>query len=115
VGPDGPQPLPVGALAMVVGCLTLNPDGAWVLTRTSHPIRSQTLPFDATTEELLSAKSISLGSETFGLRDMAFVRNFNPADHEFHKVQAKGLMIRTSEGQSISLTTIQTVSAECAE
>ena len=115
VGPDGPQPLPVGALAMVVGCLTLNPDGAWVLTRTSRPVRSQTLPFDATTEELLSAESIPLGSETFGLRDMAFVRNFNPADHESHKVQAKGLMIRTSDSQSLSLTTMQTVSAECTE
>ncbi len=115
VGPDGPQPLPVGALAMVVGCLTINPDGDWVLSRTSRPIRSQTLPFDATTEELLSAESIPLGNETFGLRDMAFVRNFDPADHESHKVQAKGLMIRTSESQSISLTSMQMVSAECAE
>ena len=115
VGPDGPQPLPIGALAMVVGCLTRTSDSDWVLTRTSRPIRSQTLPFDATTEELISAESIPLGSETFGLRDMAFVRNFNPADHESHKVQAKGLMIRTSDSQSLSLTSMQMVSAECAE
>ncbi len=113
VGPNGPQPLPVGALAMVVGCLTRTPDRDWELTISSRPIRSQTLPFDATTEELVSAESIPLGSETFGLRDMAFVRDFDPEDHESHKVQAKGLMIRTSEGQSISLTSMQMVSAEC--
>ena len=115
VGPDGPQPLPIGALAMVVGCLTRTPDSDWVLTQTSRPVRSQTLPFDSTTEEILSAESIPLGSETFGLRDMAFVRNFDPEDHESHKVQAKGLMIRASDSQSISLTTMQMVSAECSE
>ena len=115
VGPEGPQPLPIGALAMVVGCLTRTPGSDWILTRTSRPVRSQTLPFDATTEELISAESIPLGSETFGLLDMAFVRGFDPADHEAHKVQAKGLMIRTSEGQSLSLTTMGMVSAECTE
>ena len=74
VGPDGPQPLPLGALVSVVGCLERSPDNDWVLTNGSQPIRSQTLPFDTTTDELMDAESIPLGTETFGLRDMAFVR-----------------------------------------
>jgi mono/diheme cytochrome c family protein len=115
VGPDGPQPLPLGALAMVVGCLERGPAGQWELTRTSRPIRSQALPFDATTEELISADAIALGTETLSLRDMAFVRNFSPEEHEGHKVQAKGLMIPGSERSTLSLTTMQSISADCSE
>ena len=115
VGPDGPQPLPLGALVSVVGCLERSPDNDWVLTNGSQPIRSQTLPFDTTTDELMDAESIPLGTETFGLRDMAFVRNFEPEDHDTHRVQAKGLLIPTGESRNISLTTMEMISAECSE
>ena len=115
VGRDGPQPLPTGALALVVGCLARSGDDTWMLVNASPPIRAQTSPFNTTPEELAASEAQGLGPGTFGLKDIHYIRGLRPDDHEGHKMQAKGLLIRLPDSDRISLTSMEMVASDCAE
>ena len=60
VGPNGPQPLPSGALVRVVGCLTQNPSREWVITRADQPARAR-VGNEITAAEAAAAAGAALG------------------------------------------------------
>ena len=112
VGRNGPKPLPSLATVRAVGCLTRGSDESWALTLASEPVRIRTL--DRTTpEELEASEAMPLGTQTFGLENLAYFRaGFSPDSSEGHKMQAKGLLIRRPD--RISVTSLEMVALSCA-
>ncbi len=112
-GQDGPQPVPSGALVEVVGCLTQDVLGNWTLMESGEPQRTDT-SYSSTAEEMESALTRSLGSQTFRLQNLNFLKDFDPSEHAGRRMQAKGYLIRQPERARIDLTSMQAVSAECS-
>ena len=57
-----------------------------------------------------------LGTQTFALQNFANIDfAFKPDPFKGHKVQAKGVLIRQSAGERISLTSLETLAPTCGE
>jgi mono/diheme cytochrome c family protein len=108
VGKDGQGPLPSMTPVRLVGCVASGPNGTWMLTNASEPVRSRSI--NATTPEELQALTASpLGTQTFRLQnvtDRAVAANG-------HKVQAKGVLIRQYMNDRINVTSLETVASTC--
>src|SRR5207244_3404934 len=103
VGRNGPQPVPDGALVVVVGCLSEAREDVWVLSNATEPVRPRTL----------SESQKRLGNLTFRLADLEAVPEFDPPAHKGHKVQAKGYLVRQPNAERISLTAIEMLDSRC--
>ena len=108
---DGPAPLPDGSLVRVVGCLTRAPDNSWTLTRASAPARTRE-PAKSSGLELKASEAQPLGTNTFPL---AYINAYSPDLHKGHKVEAKGSLDRTPDGDHILLSSLQTLAPSCPE
>ncbi len=113
VGMDGPQPLPRNTLVKVVGCLTPGENDSWVLAAATEPARiwegRGTSP-----EEIADSLRTSPGTRTFPLGNFTNIRyDFEPRVYAGHRVQAKGVLIRRSSGERISLTALDSVAPNC--
>ena len=104
VGKNGPQPVPDGALVVTVGCLSQTPDGVWILSAATDPIRA----------EVKNSARKNLGTLTFRLTDMDAVPDFEPEAHQGHKMQAKGYLTRQPNAERIGLTAIDMVESTCS-
>jgi hypothetical protein len=113
VGKDGPQPLPTNALVQVVGCLTLNPAGAWTVASSSEPYRTP-IADQITPEEKRNAGIRPPGSQTFRLQNLGEVFGFTPDAHNGHKVLAKGVLIRQAGNDRINVTALTEIAENCA-
>jgi cytochrome c5 len=89
VGPNGPQPLPSGALVRVVGCLTQSPAPEWVVTRAAQPARAR-VGNEITAAEATAAAGAALGTQTFTLQNVGEGGTALPGDG--HKVVVKGAL-----------------------
>ena len=108
VGKTGPEPVPDFALVQVVGCLASQPDGAWMLTNTTEPLRTgNPQPTDA---ERQTAEALPLGDRTFRLLISAA---YNPDLHKSHKVEVRGFLIRRPTEHRINISSLETVSSTC--
>src|SRR5437762_7102849 len=99
-------PPPVGDFSYVevVGCLTAGPQNTWLLTHASAPASA--------TPSAPPAADKPLGSETFHLVDaMAYA----PASHNGHKIYLRGLLIKLSDEQRMTISAFETVSTTCGE
>ena len=92
VGKDGPKPLPSMTGVLLVGCLTSGPNGTWILSNASEPVRNRSLN-DTTPEELQGSAARPLGSQRFRLQN---VREPSAVTKD-SKVQAKGVLINSHE------------------
>lgn len=111
-GPDGPQPLSTNTLVRVVGCFAGSRD-MWTLTQAAEPVRTHDAERN-TPEELKSAASEPLGSDTFSLQNLEDLPPpFKPDSLSDHKVQAKGVLVRHAGTDRINVISIETVSASC--
>ncbi len=111
IGKEGPQPVPDSSLVEVVGCLSQQPDKAWVLTRASEPVRTRE-PGDTGKAELAAVSEKSLGTHQFHFLEdpsIAF------APHGGHKVEAKGFLIRKPGDDRINITSVQTLASSCGQ
>jgi mono/diheme cytochrome c family protein len=98
------------SLVEVVGCLTLNQNNKWVLTSSTEPV--VTKEENPTPAALSAAKAKRLGSLTF---DLVSVSPFlKPESHKSHKVDVRGLLYRDTRYSEVNLTSLDTVSASCA-
>lgn len=113
-GKDGPKPLPNRTNVKVVGCLTQAGGDDWMLTMASPPSRTDS-PDKAAQQELQDAASSALGTLTFRLQNLLMLGDFDAEQHSGHKMLAKGLLIRRSAGERISLTWMQMVSPNCGQ
>jgi hypothetical protein len=108
VGKDGPEPLPSMTPVRLVGCVASGPNGTWMLTNASEPVRSGSI--NATTPEELQALTASpLGTQTFRLQNATE----RAAATKGHKVQAKGVLIRQYLNDRINVTSLETVASTC--
>ena len=108
--PGRPKPLPPVSdfsYVDVVGCLTADPHGAWLLTRASVPVAAA-----ANSAASTAAAEQPLGSETFHLLDaMAYA----PESRKGQKVYVRGLLIKLQDEQRITISTIETLSPGCTD
>ena len=105
----GPQEVPNFSLVTVVGCLSRDGDGTWVVGQASEPVRTRE-PKDSTLEERKSLAAKPLGKHVFHLLDPAGVQSNPPAGH---KVEAKGFLIRQPSGDRLNPTSLQPVADSC--
>ncbi len=111
VGKNGAQPVPDGALVMTIGCLSQH-DGIWTLSNAVEPVRSRS-ESASPPAELQASVEKPLGSRTFRLADLDAVPDFAPENHEGHKMQAKGYLVRQPNSERIHLSAIQMLSDSC--
>jgi len=110
VGKNGPQPVPDGALVITVGCLSQT-DGGWILSSAAEPARTRNeLSTDA---EVTASSSQTLGTQVFRLTDLDAVADFKPEEHRGHKIQAKGYIVRETNANRISLSSMVMLDSVC--
>lgn len=107
VGQDGPKPLPSMTGVLLVGCLTSGPNGTWILTRASEPVRSRSLN-GTTPEERQDSTTRPLGTHSFRLQNVGDLTATKDS-----KVQAKGVLIRQYMNDRINVTSLETVAPTC--
>jgi len=112
VGKNGPRPVPDGALVVTVGCLSQSPNGVWILSSATDPVRTRT-EITSTPAELKTSGQKGLGTLTFRLTDIDAVPDFTPEEHQGHKMQAKGYLVRQPNAERIGLSSIQMVDSTC--
>ena len=106
-GPDGPQPPANFSLVQIVGCLTRDPDGGWLVTDGSEPLRMRD-PDSSTGSALVRAEARALGDGAFALMNVYP----SPGDLIDRKVEAKGFLIR-GEPDALNTTAVAAVGAAC--
>lgn len=111
VGKEGPQPAPDFAFVGVVGCLAQISADTWALKDASEPVRTHD-PRQSADTDLADVKEQSAGQHTFRLVN---TRNFPDQIKTGHWMEAKGLLIRASDNNQISLTSLQTLGETCKQ
>jgi mono/diheme cytochrome c family protein len=109
VGKDGPKPVPNFVPVLSVGCLVQMGNSNWFLEAASEPIRTRD-SFKRIDKELEESKTRALGDYTFRLQD---ADDFNALSHAEHKVQVKGVIVRSPTGTRINVNSIETLSETC--
>jgi cytochrome c5 len=111
-GKDG-SGVPNFALVETVGCLAQAPDNAWILTDGQDPIRTRN-PDKPTADELKAAAARPRGMQTLRLLSPeSFTSGFRIASYKGHKMQAKGLLLRTPNDVRINVTWLETIAPNC--
>ena len=112
VGKNGPRPVPDDALVLTVGCLSQTPDGKWILSQATEPVRTRS-ETTSTPEELKASAQKSTGTLTFRLADLEAVPEFKPAAQKGHKMQAKGYLVRQPNAERIRLSAMELIDTRC--
>ena len=113
VGKDGPKPLPTNALVQLVGCFTPGSNNTWTLTKASEPARTRNADKIAA-EELTASASMPMGTQAFGLQNLADLgASFNADANKGHRVLAKGVLLRRSAGDRINVISIGSAAPAC--
>jgi mono/diheme cytochrome c family protein len=110
VGPNGPQPLPSGAIVGVVGCLTQNASREWVLARGTAAARVR-VGDEISLAEATAAAGAAIGTQTFTLQNVGADGIALPG--EAHKVLVKGALSQRAGGARIHVTAAKSVAATC--
>ena len=113
VGPNGPQPLPSGALVRVVGCLTQNPAREWVVARATRPSRVRG-GNEFTQAETTAAAGTSPGAQTFLLQNIGESGTALPGNgNQGQKVVVKGALTERAGASRIHVTAAKRVADTC--
>lgn len=110
VGKDGPERVPDFALVRVVGCLTSTPNGAWMLTHSTDPVRTgRPQPGEGERE----ASAIwPLGPQTYRLLVSAA---YAPEPLKGHRVEVRGFLIRRPTETRLNITSLEALDPSCGE
>ena len=97
------------SLVQAIGCLSLNPNQKWILTRASDPVATK----DETSspDSLKAALPKALGSQRMELVSVS--PSLKPESHQNHKVEVRGLLYRDTNYTELNLTSLDTVSPSC--
>ena len=104
--PKPPPPVGDFSYVEVVGCLTADAQRAWLLTKASAPVSVSASPSSPRTVPE------ALGAETYHLVDALA---YAPQTHVGQKLYVRGLLIRLGGEQRITISTLEPLSARCAE
>jgi hypothetical protein len=103
----GAREIPNFALVAITGCLGHGPGNSWILKNASEPVAAK----EDTKEEIFTeATPPQPGTQTYLL---VSVTAFNPASHQGHMMEARGLLYREPNENRINLTSLQMVSSDC--
>jgi cbb3-type cytochrome c oxidase subunit III len=113
VGKDGPKPIASGSAVMAVGCLAATGEDAWALVQATDPERTRN-PDETSPEELKHSTALKPGSHTYRLTNlMDFKEGFRPELFKDKRVQAKGVLIRQTKEDRISVMSLEAVGESC--
>jgi mono/diheme cytochrome c family protein len=105
---EGPGYIPTSALVDSVGCLAQGPDKVWILTSATDVARVQEA--GAPKAETLSAAA----QKELGKGELRLLYIFPTPDAlKGHKVYSKGLFIRDPKGNSINVTSLESLAPNC--
>ena len=114
VGPNGPQPLPTGALVQVVGCLARNPEREWVIARAARPSRVRA-GNEITATDATAAARAALGTQTFTLQNVGDSGTALPGNgNGGQKVVVKGALTEREGAGRIHVTAAKSVADTCS-
>lgn len=114
VGSNGPEPVPSGSLAMVIGCLTEVSEDRWGLTGATEPRRTET--DSSTGSELEGAATTRAGNLSFRVVNFDYVAaGFTPEPLEGHRVIVKGYLIRQPNAERVNLTAMDSIAESCGQ
>jgi hypothetical protein len=112
LGKNGIQPPPQFALVLSVGCMKYRPI-SWMLSNATDPVRA-TMPDIVTRDEVEEAKTAFLGFRDYRLADFGYLgRGFDPEGLEDHRILVKGYIIRQTDFERISVTSVVDVAPRC--
>jgi|SRR5690242_17719686 mono/diheme cytochrome c family protein len=112
VGKNGPQPLPSSALVDVVGCLTLDSGNGWFLVHATEPARTLN-QWEITPDDIKRDKAKDFRDQLFRLVNITDIPGFDPDAANGNKTEAKGTLVRQSNGSRINVTALQSLGATC--
>jgi hypothetical protein len=103
----GPAQLRSGATVQVVGCLTRPSPNTWLLTSSTEP--------EATTLQQSGAEDQERSrTRTLGNHTIRLVSVFpSPEALTAHRVEAKGLLVRTGTDLAVNVVTLRSVATTC--
>ena len=105
---EGPGVVPNFALVESIGCLSQGPDTIWILTDATNVVRASEVG-EPNSDTLKAAAQMELGK---GQLRLLYI--FPAPDAlKGHKVHTKGLLIRDPKGDSINVTSLQTLAPSC--
>ena len=105
---EGPGYIPTGALVESVGCLAQGPDKVWMVTSATDVARVQEAG-SPKAETLTAAAQKELGKD-----ELRLLYIFpSPDAWKGHKVYSKGLFIRDPKGNSINVTSLESLGSTC--
>ena len=111
VGKNGPQPVPTSSPVDVVGCLTQGP-GGWYAASASEPKRTLNM-WEISAEEFASAQKQALGRQAFFLQNLGDIEKFRAGDAVDAKIEVKGTLVRSAQGDRINTTAVRKISPDC--
>ena len=111
VGPNGPQPLPPGALVEVVGCLTQNAAHEWAVASAARPSRTR-VGNEVTAAEATAAERAAPGTLTFTLQNIGDSGMPAPGSSG-QKVVIKGALTQRDGVGRIHVTAAKKVADAC--
>jgi len=101
------EAITTGTLVQVVGCLD-GGAGAWKLTKTTEPVRTET-PDASPADELQKLASSASGSGSFTLLGI-----YAPIDeHKGHRMEAKAFIVKDPDGDRLNVVSLEQVAAAC--
>ena len=106
-GEGGPDEVPDFSLVHVVGCLTRGPEGDWLVSDASDPVRTRD-PAASAGDALSEAEATAPGSGSFRLM-YVFP---DPSAYEGHRVETKGFLIRGPQ-DALNVTVVASLASTC--
>jgi quinoprotein glucose dehydrogenase len=97
------------ALVEVLGCLTQNASGRWILSNSTEPV--VTKEDTAGAADLKASEARKLGTVTFELVSVS--PSFKAELHKGHKMEARGLLYKDSSYSELNLTSLAMLAPTC--
>ena len=111
VGKDGPKPLASNTLVAVIGCFSGAKD-EFYLSRATDPLRTRNAE-EITAEERTRAAALPLDSQEFQLSNLDELPSFKPEGLSGHKVEAKGVLLRSRGKDRLNVLAVESVASNC--
>lgn len=106
IGREGVAAPRNGAIVSVVGCLARSTNNEWTLNNATEP--------RLTTLDKPSSKDPKTDSAPLGTKTVRLLSAYpDPAQHQGHKMEAKGLLVKDATGDRVNVMSLDMLQASC--
>jgi mono/diheme cytochrome c family protein len=102
-----PQPITTGSLVQVVGCLE-SAAGAWMLTQTTEPVRTENPDASPASE---TGKLAAMPAGKSSIRLLGIYSSLD--EHKGHRMEGKGFIVKDPDGDRLNVVSLEMVSPSC--